>query len=553
MWYLDWLDLTVFIGMLIISAFIGVYFAYFAKEKQNTISNYLMGGRTMSVLPVSFSLIASYISGISILGLPAEMYVYGTQYSMIVLSEVLVSITMVYVYLPVFYKLQITSSYEMLYIPIVIYVPALAFNQVTGINLYWITPIVCIICIFYTTLGGIKAVVWTDTFQIIIMMLGIIIVLVIGLFRIGGFHTVYERATASNRLEFLNLDPNLRTRHTFWSVVCGNYFNWLATCSTNQAMVQRYLSLSCRRKANIAAAILAFGITLIVILCCFTGLIIYAAYYDCDPIFTEKIKKADQLLPLFVMEIADKVPGLPGIFLSGVFSAALSTMSTGLNSMTGVIYEDMIRPSLKIPPSEMKASFIMKIIVVIIGILCVGMVFVVEHLGMLIQAGKSLSGITAGSLLGVFTLGMFFPCANHKGALAGGLISLSLVAWISIGSQKEIALGNIVYPRKPISVVNCQHLLPNKTQIKFETNGLQFIKPFLLFEMSYMWYSLIGTLITIIIGIVVSYMTGFTDSERMNKDLFIPAVHGFLNKNKKKEYNELKTNFQTSKENENKN
>lgn len=58
MWYLDWLDLTVFIGMLIISAFIGVYFAYFAKEKQNTISNYLMGGRTMSVLPVSFSLIA---------------------------------------------------------------------------------------------------------------------------------------------------------------------------------------------------------------------------------------------------------------------------------------------------------------------------------------------------------------------------------------------------------------------------------------------------------------------------------------------------------------
>lgn len=54
----------------------------------------------------------SYISGISILGLPAEMYVYGTQYSMIVLSEVLVSITMVYVYLPVFYKLQITSSYE---------------------------------------------------------------------------------------------------------------------------------------------------------------------------------------------------------------------------------------------------------------------------------------------------------------------------------------------------------------------------------------------------------------------------------------------------------
>lgn len=139
MQYLDGLDLTIFIGMLIVSALIGVYFAYFAKEKQNTTSEYLVGGRTMGVFPVSMSLIAryanytkhvcihptrreksvnffflirSYISGISILGLPAEMYVYGTQYSMITVSESFVSVTMAFVYLPVFYKLKIMSSYE---------------------------------------------------------------------------------------------------------------------------------------------------------------------------------------------------------------------------------------------------------------------------------------------------------------------------------------------------------------------------------------------------------------------------------------------------------
>lgn len=87
-------------------------------------------------------------------------------------------------------------------------------------------------------------------------------------------------------------------------------------------------------------------------------------------------------------------------------------MSTGLNSMTGVIYEDLIKPRCKTPMSEGKASFIMKIIVFIIGCVCVGLVFVVEKLGMLIQASASMGAITAGPLLGLFTLGMFIPTAN---------------------------------------------------------------------------------------------------------------------------------------------
>ena len=87
-------------------------------------------------------------------------------------------------------------------------------------------------------------------------------------------------------------------------------------------------------------------------------------------------------------------------------------MSTGLNSMTGVIFEDFIRPTLKKPMSEARASLVMKVMVAMIGLVCVALVFLVEHMGTLVQAGKSLSGITAGSLLGVFSLGMFFPWAN---------------------------------------------------------------------------------------------------------------------------------------------
>ena len=86
-------------------------------------------------------------------------------------------------------------------------------------------------------------------------------------------------------------------------------------------------------------------------------------------------------------------------------------MSTGLNSMTGVIFEDLIKPKYT-NISELKSSIIMKTIVVIIGLICVTLVFVVEKLGALIQASNSMSAITAGPLLGIFTLGILFPSAN---------------------------------------------------------------------------------------------------------------------------------------------
>lgn len=82
--------------------------------------------------------------------------------------------------------------------------------------------------------------------------------------------------------------------------------------------------------------------------------------------------------------------------------------------MTGVIFEDLIKPRLKRPLSEGHASLLMKVIVVLIGIICVGLVFVVEKLGTLIQAAGSIGAITAGPLLGVFSLGMFFPGANPE-------------------------------------------------------------------------------------------------------------------------------------------
>ncbi|CAG2055804.1 unnamed protein product [Timema podura] len=116
------------------------------------------------------------------------------------------------------------------------------------------------------------------------------------------------------------------------------------------------------------------------------GLIIYTAYHDCDPIITKQISKADQLLPYFTMDTASKIPGLSGLFVAGIFSAGLSTMSSYLNCLSATIYEDFISPVIKGNKKlESKAPFFMKSIVVFVGVVCLGMVFLVERLGGILQ------------------------------------------------------------------------------------------------------------------------------------------------------------------------
>ncbi|XP_076387597.1 sodium-coupled monocarboxylate transporter 2 isoform X6 [Megachile rotundata] len=595
----DLIDCAVFAGMLAISAIVGVYQAYKARKNTDAVREYLVGGQNMSIFPISMSLIASYISGITILGLPAEMYVYGTQFWCIVIADLFVSLTMALVYLPVFYGLGITSSYEylklrfngavrlmgcaiflvkmMLYIPLVIYVPALAFNQVTGINLHAIALLVCAVCIFYTTLVRRNE-------------------------AIRDYRRELENAFVSGWIESGRVDrrhsndPDVRrsdhrrdTRHREgWRVrasleekprhrpnrilrhgpgsdgathlldrgdrqlpqLVGQLFGESSDGATmpgdaepQQSERVRDTLFRIRNDASIRAsqtditrfspfrtiAIMAIGTMSIVSLSCYTGLVIFATFYDCDPITTKRIRKPDQLLPYFVMEMAESIPGLPGLFVAGVFSAALSTMSTGLNSMAGVIYEDMIKPWLRVPLSDVAASRTMKATVVLTGIACVTLVFLVEKLGGLIQAGKSLSGITAGPLLGIFTLGMFFPLANSTGALVGGLVSLNLVAWISLGTQAAIASGKIVFPVKPVSVDGCpDSLKEHAVNLTLVVETAIKEQPFFLYRMSYLWYTWVGFLTAIVVGLIVSWITGVNERKPGDEKLYTPVVRRFL-------------------------
>ncbi|CAH0724684.1 unnamed protein product, partial [Brenthis ino] len=510
--------------MLAISAFVGVYWGFI--KKQTTQNDYLLGGRNMKVFPVSMSLVASFVSGITLLGSPTEVYMYGTQYAYIIGGIILMTIVMTQVYLPVFHELKITSNYEYLslrfdnkvrlfgsilftftlvcWLPIVIYVPALAFNQVTGVDIHVITPIVCLVCIFYTSAGGLQAVVWTDVIQMTSMVGAMALVAIKGTIDVGGFGVVWQRNMDSRRIEAPNWDPLPTARHTIWNLVIGGLIYWLQANAVNQTMVQRYLALPTLRGAKWAVVLFCIGISIVYCFCLYCGLLIYARYHDCDPLQTKLAKAKDQLLPLLVMDVLGDIPGLPGVFIAGIFSAALSSLSTSLNSMSAVVLEDFYKPFYKRRLTERQTNWLLRSVVVLLGTVCLGLVFIVEKMGTILQLTMTLEAMTMGPQLGVFTMGILMPWVDAMGALAGGGTGLACMAWWCLSAQLAVARGLMPHPHKPLTVEGCSYnytIVETQHNVETESSG---VHPIL--HVSYMWYTLVGMLVTILVGVFVSWV-----------------------------------------------
>ena len=165
------------------------------------------------------------------------------------------------------------------------------------------------------------------------------------------------------------MDPTLR--HTFWTIFIGGSIYWINVNGMNQSMIQRYLALKDVKSARRALLMYTIALASMFALCFYNGLLIFATYYDCDPLTTKLAKAKDQLLPLLVMDILKDLPGLPGIFIAGVFSAALSSLSTAMNSMAAVVLEDFYKPYTKKPLTERQTNYIMRGTVVIMGTIAV--------------------------------------------------------------------------------------------------------------------------------------------------------------------------------------
>ncbi|KAJ6635354.1 Sodium-coupled monocarboxylate transporter 1 [Pseudolycoriella hygida] len=543
-----WLDYTVFIGMLLISSVIGVFYACKGKQSADDI---LLGGKSMGVIPVAASIMATFMSATGLLGIPAEQFLYGTQlilsYTVIVMP--LMTCMSSYLIVPVFYNLGSCSANEYLekrfgkpirgfscifylltmifFMGIALYAPALALTQVTGLHVY------------ITVWGGMKAVVWTDTFQTVIMFGAVVWIVVKGIINSGGMGQVWADNWETDRLNFFNFDPSPYTRVTFWNAVLGGSIAMLGAYATNQATIQRYLSLPTLKDAKRAVWVALPMFTIIHVLTLLVGMVVISKYRYCDPIKTKRISTADQLFPLFVMDTMGSIPGIPGIFVAGIFSASLSTVSSGINSLTAVVYEDVIKPYVWPKLTDRQALRLLKVMSVISGILCILAAMVSGFMGNVIQATMFAFGLLGAPMFGTFMLGLFVPFANNKGALTGLFTGFVFNLWMGVGAMHNLSyyptLEKDYVDGCPEKYFNVSGHEFNKTlhaeMIQGEIARTESIFP--IYRISFMYYMLIGVVIVMVIGTVTSFAFGASQLDDMDAKLFVPPIAEIVEKKQK--------------------
>ena len=317
----------------------------------------------------------------------------------------------------------------LLYMGVVTYSPALALNAVTGLSLNGSIITVSLVCLFYTAVGGIKAIIWTDAVQTVVMIGGMITVAIAGTLKVGGFSAVFEVANAGLRLEYDNFSWDPRVRHSGFDLIVGGVFMWLPTYAVNQALVQRYVNVKTNRDAYKATFMILPGLLSIVFLSGYCGFVAFTKYALCDPLKKGHIQSPDQILPYFVLDTFSKWPGFGGLFVSCIFSGSLSSISTGVNALAGLVLTDLIPPKLF---TEEKRAQIGKLLSSVFAIITVAFAFLCKYLGSILELAFAISGILAGPVLGLFLLGMLTTRSNGIGSTIGYLSSISLLGKLII-------------------------------------------------------------------------------------------------------------------------
>ena len=555
-------DFIIFGIAIAISIGIGLYYA-FSGGRQKTTSEYLVGNRKMSILPVALSLMVSFESSIMMLGFPAEVYVYGIMFWLSNAGYMIALLIGTRLVVPLVHPLRIKSVFEyfelrykgkavrllgttigmlnyVFYMGIVLFGPGIALEAVTNMP-FWVSVVcVAVTSVVYTSIGGIKAVIWTDVFQCLIMFMGIFSVLIKGIVFAGGPKRVFDINADNGRLYLFNFDMDPTVRHTFWGLVIGSSIR-ITSLTFNQSTVQRISSMGTESDARKVLYLTGPAFLITMSLASLEGIVAYAYYstIGCDPLTSKQIKNPNQIIPFMVLDIFSNLPGMTGLFMASLFSASLSTMSSGLSSLSAMTVEDYVKPYFK-NLSDRKLTLIAKLTVPFYGLLSVGVSFMIAKIpGTIPQIAVSILSSFGGPAGGLFLYSVFFPWATKKGAMIGTIIAIILTFWLSAGKSFSKSLKKTPWATMP-PVDNCPSYL-NTTMNNFtmtteystilttdvmNDSELEGIDKF--YSLSYQWIGVLGIFYCLVIAIATSLIEGLPKSKDVDVRYVLPFFDQFF-------------------------
>ncbi|MFO0888021.1 MAG: sodium/solute symporter [Isosphaeraceae bacterium] len=454
------LDLGCFVFYMALLVGTGLFFT----RRQRSLKEYLLADQDIHWIIVAVSVLAALFSGITYLGAPAEAYYHDLCYIWVLASFLIATPITTLVFLPFFRGLNLYTAYEYLdrrfdrrvrriasalfiarvtlYMATVIYAPALAIMEITGWPL-WISVLLSgAAATIYTTFGGMKAVIWTDSLQFVVLCGGILLILGFAVAEVpGGFAAAWGLAAGEGRTRLLNLSLDPTERVTFWGALIGGTCHNLVQMVTDQISVQRYLTSKSLQECQ-RALWLKLGVTLpLVVFFYLTGTVLFG-YYRVHPEREPVVNAAGQvvsrgeaagrgearplsggqqnrILPFFVVR---QLPSpLPGILIAAVFGATIAAVSAGINALaTAALVDFGGRPGTG-GRSEAGQFRLARLLTVLFGIVATAMALGIGRLGTLVEVSIKTFGVFGGPLLGIFFLGVLSRRANGNGALIGGV------------------------------------------------------------------------------------------------------------------------------------
>ena len=533
---MNWLDYTIIIVYLI--GFVAM--GYFFKENKDS-KDYFLGGKSLGWFPLSLSTMATQLSAISFISAPAFVGLKangGLKWLTFEFGVPLAMIGIMFFIIPPLYKSGIVSIYEYLErrfskstrklisvvfqisralgTGVMVFTMALIIQAVVGISFHWTLIIISIVTLIYSYQGGMKAVVWGDAIQMIILFSGLIICLIVGYSLMEdtgtfkGFNT--ERLQV---IDLSNLGIFQGEEYGFWPMLLGGLFLYLSYYGTDQTQAQRLLSAKDEgtiRKLLMANGLLRFPVVLVY---CIMGLIIgylvsnipefyqsiqettrvhYPAEYAASGI------KPDLMMPVFITKYLPN--GLIGILMVGILSAAMSSLSSTINSLSAVTIEDFFN-SGKNKLSEKRYMVLSKGLVVFWGVVCILAAYLFGNSqSTVIELINAITSLFYGPILAAFVIAIFLKKVNHIGMNAAIITSVAV---------------NLIFKYLPelVYFFTQGQFYSGQDSIHLALADLGYNN---VPDIFWIWYNLTGFIIAILVAIIVSKLTNKVPAKQIDMD-----------------------------------
>ncbi|MBI2825502.1 MAG: sodium:solute symporter [Planctomycetia bacterium] len=439
---LSTLDYAVIAGYFALLPLVGWYFS----RREKGTADFFLGGHRIPWWAAGISIYSTMLSGITYMGIPALSF--ATDWSRIVsgLSILLVAPAVVRYYLPFFCRLQVTTAYEYLEMrfnlatrlvattfflafqlgrmAVVVYLPALALAATTGLDMTACIVVTGVVATAYTYLGGIEAVIWTDVLQVAILLGGAVLTLFCVIAQLDhGWQTLWEVGQADGKFQIISSSSAV-TEAALWVVLLGGFFENIYSYSSDQTIIQRYLTT----KDEAAAARSVWTNALVslpgLVLFYLIGTALYV-FYKSHPGQLDPALPTDAVFPAFV--VGNLPHGLVGLVVAGIFAASMDNLPSSITCMSTAIVTDFYQ-RLGGRSTDKARLALARALVVVLGAsgTIAALAMTRYDIRSQVDQYQTLIGLLAGGLAGVFALGIFTKRASGVGGLIG-LVASALV------------------------------------------------------------------------------------------------------------------------------